>query len=129
MPRACAAGSEGSGILPQQENCLQAKGLAEGSTSAVPINRPQGENRENRDVEGRAGCPPPGRRPGEGDVVATRPNGRQELRYGLTAPVPGMTGTVTDLAMYAGRGVDAITDVPGAGQLIARLWKECLDAT
>jgi nitronate monooxygenase len=75
-----------------------------------------------------AGCPPPGRRPGEGDAVATRPNGRQDLRYGLTAPVPGMTGTVTDLAMYAGRGVDAIKDVPGAGELVERLWKECLDA-
>jgi len=30
--------------------------------------------------------------------------------------------------MYAGQGVDAIRDVPPAGELVARLWKECLDA-
>ena len=30
--------------------------------------------------------------------------------------------------MYAGQGFDAIRDVPPAGELVARLWKECLDA-
>jgi hypothetical protein len=27
------------------------------------------------------------------------------------------------MALYAGRGVDAIRDVPGAGELVERLWK------
>ena len=75
-----------------------------------------------------AGCPPPGRRPGEGDVVQTRVNGNKDLRYSLNTPGPGGTGTVTEMAMYAGRGVDAIRDVPSAAELIERLWKECLDA-
>jgi hypothetical protein len=30
------------------------------------------------------------------------------------------------LPLYAGKGVGAIDDIPGAGELVARLWKECL---
>ncbi len=33
-----------------------------------------------------AGCPPVGKRPGEGDVVATRPDGRKVLRYSVGSP-------------------------------------------
>ena len=29
----------------------------------------------------------------------------------------------------AGQGVNAIRDIPSAGEVVARLWKECLDAT
>ena len=32
------------------------------------------------------------------------------------------------LALWAGQGVDAIRDIASAGELVARLWKECLDA-
>jgi hypothetical protein len=31
--------------------------------------------------------------------------------------------------MYAEQGVDAVRDIPSAGELVARLWRECLDAT
>jgi nitronate monooxygenase len=75
------------------------------------------------------GCPPPGKRPGETDVVATGSTGNPILRYGYAPPRPTMTGNVTEMALYAGRGVDAIRDVPGAGELVERLWKECLTAT
>src|SRR5439155_16825166 len=34
-----------------------------------------------------AGCPPVGRRPGEGDVVATRSDGSTVLRYNAVSPV------------------------------------------
>jgi hypothetical protein len=34
---------------------------------------------------------------------------------------------VTELAMYAGQGVDVIRDIPSAGELVERLWRECLD--
>jgi len=37
-----------------------------------------------------------------------------------------MTGTVTDLAMYAGQGVDDIKDIPTVEALLARMWAECL---
>src|SRR5262249_1915514 len=76
-----------------------------------------------------AGCPPPGARPGEGDVLT--PNaatGATKLRYSVRSPVPEDRGAVTDLVMYAGQSVDGIRDIPPAGELVVRLWKECLDA-
>jgi len=72
-----------------------------------------------------AGCPPPGRRPGEGDVVATRANGTKVLRYSIATPARGLEGTVTDLAMYAGQGVGDVHDIPPVKDLLARIWSEC----
>ena len=73
-----------------------------------------------------AGCPPPGKRPGEGDVVASRANGTKVLRYSIATPSRGLEGTVTDLAMYAGQGVGDIHDIPSAQDLLARIWSECI---
>lgn len=75
-----------------------------------------------------AGCPPAGKRPGEGDVVATGPGGMTVTRYSSIPPQQGFQGTVTDLAMYAGNGVHDVKDIPTARQLVERLWAECLDA-
>jgi nitronate monooxygenase len=75
-----------------------------------------------------AGCPPAGRRPGEGDVVATNPAIGPILRYSVRPPAPEDQGDMTDLALFAGEGVDAISDIPPAGQLVRRLWEECLAA-
>ena len=76
-----------------------------------------------------AGCPPPGKRPGEGDVLATNTvTGATKRRYGTGNPGPDDRGTLLELALWAGQGVDAIRDIPSAGELVGRLWKECLDA-
>jgi nitronate monooxygenase len=76
-----------------------------------------------------AGCPPPGKRPGEGDILATNAaTGATKLRYSVSTPETGDRGALTELVLYAGQGVDAIRDIPSAGELVARLWKECLDA-
>ena len=75
-----------------------------------------------------AGCPPVGRRPGEGDVVATRAPDRKLSRYSTATASFGTEGSVTELALYAGRSVEAIRDVPAAGELVDRLWVECLSA-
>jgi NAD(P)H-dependent flavin oxidoreductase YrpB (nitropropane dioxygenase family) len=76
-----------------------------------------------------AGCPPAGRRPGEGDIVATGPNGRRVLRYSIAPPQRDFTGAVTDMAMYAGQGVADIEDVPTVRDLLARLWTECTSSS
>jgi len=74
-----------------------------------------------------AGCPPPGKRLGEGDLIATNTaTGAKRIRYSLAPPYPEDRGAVMEMALYAGRGVDAIRDIPSAGDLMARLWKECL---
>jgi nitronate monooxygenase len=76
-----------------------------------------------------AGCPPAGKRPGEGDVVATRADGRKILRYAITSPLASFTGNqLLDCALYAGEGVGAVRDIPAAGDLVSRLWKECVAA-
>jgi nitronate monooxygenase len=72
-----------------------------------------------------AGCPPPGRRPGEGESVATRPDGSKVLRYDYRSPFRGMEGAVTECALYAGVSVDFVKDLPAAGELVKRLWQEC----
>ena len=76
-----------------------------------------------------AGCPPVGKRPGEGDVVATRPDGRQVLRYASPYPLQGSKGDqLLDSPLYAGQGITAVRDIPPAGDLVHRLWKECMAA-
>lgn len=71
-----------------------------------------------------AGCPPEGQRPGERDVVAHRANGDPLERYAVNPPTEGMTGAVVDLGMYAGQGVGSVKDIPAAGDLVRRLWRE-----
>ena len=76
-----------------------------------------------------AGCPPAGMRPGEGDILATNAvTGVTKRRYSTSTPGADDRGALTELVLYAGQGVDAIRDIPSAGELVARLWKECLDA-
>jgi nitronate monooxygenase len=75
-----------------------------------------------------AGCPPVGQRPGEGDILAHRDDGSAIARYHFASPQRGVEGDVTELALYAGAGVDDVNDVPPAGDLVRRLWDECLAA-
>jgi NAD(P)H-dependent flavin oxidoreductase YrpB (nitropropane dioxygenase family) len=68
-----------------------------------------------------AGSPPPGQRPGEGEVVAQTATGEAILRYEDTTPRVGFTGEISELCLYAGTGVAAIRDIPTAAQVIAQL--------
>ena len=73
-----------------------------------------------------AGCPPAGKRPGEGDVLGTRPDGKPLLRYAGVSPTKAITGEhISECALYAGMGVGQIKDIPSAGDLVRRLWAEC----
>lgn len=73
-----------------------------------------------------AGCPPSGKRPGEGDIVATRADGTKILRYWAISPDRGLEGAVRECALFAGLGVDSVKDLPPAGELVERLWRECV---
>jgi nitronate monooxygenase len=72
-----------------------------------------------------AGCPPAGKRPGEGDVLATRPDGSQILRYQTASYGRELQGAVEECALFAGLGVDFVKDLPPAAELVERLWREC----
>jgi hypothetical protein len=72
-----------------------------------------------------AGCPPPEKRPGEGDVVAIRADGAKVLRYTTGVAKNDCKGSIMELPLWAGKRVDFVKDLPGAGDLVAQLWKEC----
>ena len=69
-----------------------------------------------------AGCPPAGKRPVERDILATNATtGAARRRYGAVHPGQDDRGTIMEMALWAGKGVDAIRDIPSAGELVGRL--------
>lgn len=72
-----------------------------------------------------AGAKPAGARPGEGDVVGR--NGDMTFeRYHVWPPLAGTTGQPEDMALYAGLGVGGIRDIANAGDIVRRIWTECV---
>ncbi len=51
-----------------------------------------------------AGCPSPGRRPGEGELVTTRTSGEKVLRYSAYPPDRDFHGAAGEMALMAGLG-------------------------
>ena len=66
------------------------------------------------------GCPMPGKRPGEGDIVAVN-NGFEIPRYHIASPVNTTEGDVLDLALYAGTSAARIDNVLAAADIISDL--------
>jgi hypothetical protein len=56
--------------------------------------------------------------------VARRPDGTPVSRYDDVIPVPGMTGDLVELALYAGQSAALVRDVLGAEATVARLAAE-----
>ncbi len=71
-----------------------------------------------------AGCPPVGRRPGEGDIVARDASGNPVRRYDDTPPRAGMRGEILSCCLYAGTGVARITELRSAAALVTELWRD-----
>jgi NAD(P)H-dependent flavin oxidoreductase YrpB (nitropropane dioxygenase family) len=65
-----------------------------------------------------------GQRPGAADVVARRADGTPVTRYDDVIPLPGMTGDLAELALYAGQSAALVRDAMGAEATIARLATE-----
>ena len=59
----------------------------------------------------------------------TRADGSQIRRYYHNPPLVGCVGSgIGGAALYAGTGVGEVKDLPGAGDLVKRLWAETLAA-
>jgi nitronate monooxygenase len=71
-----------------------------------------------------AGEPPPGSRPGEGEIVASGEDGRDILRYDSDAPVAGAGGDVAALVLYAGQGVGLARGVQPAAAIVREVAEE-----
>jgi len=67
-----------------------------------------------------AGRPPPGSRPGEGEVVARR-GGVDIERYSADEPRRDTTGELEAMCLYAGRGVGRIASVEPAADVLSRI--------
>ena len=68
-----------------------------------------------------AGLPPPGHRPGEGDVIAHFASGEPIVRYEPAPPMAGTTGEIEPLSMWAGQGVALARQPQSAADIIAEL--------
>jgi NAD(P)H-dependent flavin oxidoreductase YrpB (nitropropane dioxygenase family) len=68
-----------------------------------------------------AGEPPPGKRSGEGDVIAHFASGEAILRYEPGAPMAGTTGDIEALSMFAGQSVALASRVQPAAEIVADL--------
>jgi nitronate monooxygenase len=65
-----------------------------------------------------AGSPDPGRRPGEQDVVAMRPDGGTVLRYDSAPPSLGLEGDLEAMANYAGQAVGLVRRRQPAAEIV-----------
>jgi nitronate monooxygenase len=68
-----------------------------------------------------AGSPPPGQRPGEGDVIAHFASGEAIVRYEPAPPMTGTTGDIEALSMWAGQGVALARAPQPAADIVAEL--------
>jgi nitronate monooxygenase len=68
-----------------------------------------------------AGRPPPGQRPGEGDVIAHFASGESIVRYEPAPPMAGTTGEIEALSMWAGQGVALARQPQSAADIVTEL--------
>lgn len=71
-----------------------------------------------------AGCPQPGKRPGEDEVLAQGSAYDTIVRYDDSPPVETTIGQTLECCLYAGTGCGNIDDIPGAAQLLSNIWSE-----
>jgi len=71
-----------------------------------------------------AGRPAPGTRPGEGEVVASSPDGRPIVRCSDVIPLPGTTGNLEALALYMGQSAGLVRRVQPAAEIVAEVSRE-----
>lgn len=68
-----------------------------------------------------AGCPPAPDRPGEGDIVARRPDGTGIPRYFFGSPTRDIEGEAEAMALYAGEGVGLVRSIEPAAVIFQEL--------
>jgi nitronate monooxygenase len=65
-----------------------------------------------------AGAPPPGQRPGEGEILATWPDGTEVVRYSSVSARDSLTGRIDDLSLWCGQGVGLVKAILPAGEIV-----------
>lgn len=70
------------------------------------------------------GEPPPGSRPGEGEIIATGEDGRDIARYDSDAPVAGASGDIVAMVLYAGQSVGLARRTQPAAEIVREIAAE-----
>jgi NAD(P)H-dependent flavin oxidoreductase YrpB (nitropropane dioxygenase family) len=80
----------------------------------------------NRTIEAwlDAGSPPSGRRPGEGEVLATDAGGKEVLRYQSTSPREELSGDIDALSLWAGQSVGLVHEILPVREIVGRIAAE-----
>jgi nitronate monooxygenase len=71
-----------------------------------------------------AGRPPPGRRPGEGEVIATSPSAGPIVRYRCASPGPDTEGDIDAMPQWAGQSVGLVSKQQSAGDIVREIAAE-----
>jgi len=71
-----------------------------------------------------AGSPPPGKRPGEGEVIARSPSAGEIVRYQIYTPGADAEGEIDETAMWAGQDVSLLKRTQPAGEILQEVWRE-----
>lgn len=71
-----------------------------------------------------AGSPGPGERPGEGETVAATAEGKPLPRYHYASPRDGVTGSIDEMALYAGQSAGLVTRRQPAGDIVREIAAE-----
>jgi NAD(P)H-dependent flavin oxidoreductase YrpB (nitropropane dioxygenase family) len=75
----------------------------------------------------RAGSPPSGKRPGEGEIVAQLRVGERALelpRYSAYTPSTNVEGDLDGLAFYAGQSVSLVNEIRPATEIVRAIASE-----
>lgn len=75
-----------------------------------------------------AGRPADGQRSGEGDVIGRTPDGNPIERYRSHTPMPGATGDIEAMGLWAGQSVGLVTDIRPAAEIVRSLMDEAVEA-
>ena len=71
-----------------------------------------------------AGRPPAGKRPGEGEVVATSKSRGPVVRYSVIPPMADVEGDLDALPMWAGQGVAQVRKIQPAAEIVHEIYGE-----
>ena len=74
-----------------------------------------------------AGRPETGRRPGEGEIVASSKSLGEILRYRAYTPGADAEGDIEALSMWAGQGVALVKKLQPAAEIVREIYDEALD--
>jgi NAD(P)H-dependent flavin oxidoreductase YrpB (nitropropane dioxygenase family) len=71
-----------------------------------------------------AGCPPSGKRPGEGEVIGTSGSIGRIVHYQSYTPGPDVEGDIDIMSLWAGQSVGLVSKLQSAGDIVREIADE-----